>query len=224
VKKTMLKKALMLLMALALFAIPASAAVFENYSSWWGTTATSQTVYPNLYGPSQCIDFNVRIVDSNAAASIHRLTLDFNVGTDTNRTFVSDLNLSSANCVFKTSNVWSTPGAICKINYCFANGTKIASGTYAIDVNAWNIMLPGNKDYNARSVLVLTIDNRFIDPATQSMVNIIPIVLAAMLVIVALLGAFNYIPGKAVMVIIPALVATLIALIVLTQLLIVMLG
>lgn len=221
----MLKKALMLLIALALFAMPASAGVFDVNARWWGTTSKTLTVYPNLYGENQCIDFNITVDDSNAAAAIHRLTLDFNVGIDKNRTFVRDFNLSSINCDFTTAaNNWANPGAECKINYCFASGEKIANGTYAIDVNAWNIMRPGNRDYNARDVLTLTIDNRYIDSATQSMVNIIPIVLAAMIVIVALLGAFNYIPGKAVMVIIPALVATLIAIIVLTQLLVVMLG
>lgn len=226
----MLKKGLLVLALLALFSATASAKVFDVNAAWYGTPNTysspntTKTVYPNLYGSDQCIDFNVVVTDSNGLVAIHRLTLDFNVGTDRNQTFVSDYNLSSTNCTFVTENDWDAPNAQCKVNYCFATGTKIPNGTYTIDVNVWNVTLQGVKDYNAQAFLTLTVNNRYIDSATESMLNILPIVLAAVLMVVAIMGALGYVPGKAVLVVLPALVVVIIIILVFTQFLLVLKG
>lgn len=223
----MLKQLFLTAMLLAVFAGSAFAAstppqVFDvNVVS----PASGLTYYPNLKTEDKCIDFNIQVFDTNAAAPIHRLNIDFNTlkAGDSNRFMFTDLNLSSANCSFHgVTNNWG-PGADCHVKYCF-NGVKIPNGTYALDVNVAGYSSAGSRDTNARQVLTFTVDNRFIDSTTQAMLNLLPIAMALVVILFVVLGMMGIVGMDMVTKVLPMALAAIVGIIILTQVLQIMLG
>lgn len=223
----MLKQLFLTAMLLTVFSFGAFAAstppqVFDvNVVS----PASGLTYYPNLVDSQKCIDFNIQVFDTNAAAPTHLLNIDFNTlkAGDSNRFMFTDLNLSSANCSFHgVTNNWG-PGADCHVKYCF-NGVKIPNGTYALDVNVANYTPQGVRDYNARQVLTFTVNNRFIDGSTEAMLNLLPIAMALVVILFVVLGMMGIVGMDMVTKVVPMALAAIVGIIILLQVVKILLG
>ncbi len=210
------KKVLVIALMVTLFAGFANAITSITVA----VPAANELFLPNL--GERFIDFNFRIVDSNSLNSIHRITVDFNVGTDTNYAIFTDLNLSSTNCDFSVAEVWTTPGVNCKIRFVFPSGVRqITTGTHVLDFNVHSYTQLdgplGIEDGNA--VVTFRVDNRFVDTSVEALLNIMPLVLiAAMLVGIVLLG-LGAIGGKTMIIIVVGAIVSIIAVIVLSGIL-----
>jgi hypothetical protein len=187
---------------------------------------TGAVFYPNLYESHKCVDINFQVFDDNAGSSIHYVNVyyDLNInGTDGNVFMATDLNLSPANCSFHggTSVNFAT-GADCHFKYCFSSNQQ-RNGTFALDVNAAN-KTNGVRDLNAQQVLSFTIDNRYISSSTEAIVNVVPIVLVAAILIACALGLTGVISTGIIMVLVPVLIGVLVMLMIFQPVLLAMLG
>ena len=145
-----------------------------------------QTFFP-ITENQRSMDINITVTDDNSAATIHTATIQFAIG-DTNTIIVEDLNLDSTEvsgeCVFATSNDWSSPGADCVIRYTFPRtGTIIPTGTYALDVNVFSLTPNGLTETAFDSgVNTFSIDNRLVSASVLAILTLSTLILAAILI------------------------------------------
>jgi len=175
------------------------------------TPTSGQMFYPNIGDPY--MDINIQVIDDNALNSIHTVTADYNLvqhGFDVNRTMATDLNLSSANCVFATINDWSTPGATCKFRFTFPN-PRPPTGNYSLDVNVVGSLVYANGHQYDHATTPFSIDNRFVSAATEALMNIIPIVLIAAVLVGLVLVGFGAMSGKTLLILAVGAIVAVIA-------------
>ena len=215
------KKILVMALLLTLFAGLANAAVTIPSVT---VPAANEIFYPNMGDRIVVLDFNV--IDTNTLNSIHTVTIDFNITGDTNKSIAADANLSSDNCTFTTSNVWTTPGANCHIRYTFPSGSlEVPTGTFVMDFNAVGYthydgaVEGGGYEGDANALVVFSVDNRFVNSSVEALLNIIPIVLIAAVLVGIVLMGFGVISGKTVLILAIGAVVSIIAVIVLSGIL-----
>lgn len=207
------KKYLMAILMVVMFAGLANAAITVTIVK----PTENQAFFPNL-DDTRFMDINFTVVDNNADIPIHTTTIQFAIG-DTNRIISNDVNLSSSNCSFKTDQIWTTPGASCLIKYTFPTtiGGTIPTGSYVLDVNVVAKATGSGLEIAHNSgVTTFSIDNRFVNTAVEALLNILPIILiASMLVGIVLLG-FGAIDGRTMLIIAVGAVVSIIAVMVLS--------
>jgi len=213
----MWKKLFMLSMVLIAMAGTVSAAVTLTVN----TPTANQLFRPNLDGTTY-MDINVTFVDSVATNDIHELGIQFSTGdgnvwitSDSNTDYVgSDLNMSSSNCTFATSNVWTTPGADCVIRYTLPTNPQLPSGTYVLDINgsAYTTEMTAS----TTAIRVFRIDNRWVTSAVEALLLIVPIVLIAALVVGIVLVGFGVVSGQTILILAVGAIVSIIAVVVLS--------
>lgn len=186
--------------------------------------ATGRLIRPNFDG-IKYIDFNVTYIDDDELNAIHELGIRYTVA-DTNVYMTSDsnsekpgsdINLSTDNCSFVTANVWTTPGADCIIRYTLPTSPQIPTGTYVIDFNGTSYSAAaGMFEANDLAAITLSFDNRFIDSAVEALLNLLPVILIAGVVIGIILVGFGAISPKTLLMITVAAVVTIIIVVVLS--------
>lgn len=218
------KKVLITALILVLFAGLANAAITVTVT----TPAANQIYYPNVIDGDEYVSIVLAITDDTAANPRHSVAIQYDP-TDGNRwitpdentltTWENDLNLSSSNCTFTgVTDVWTT-GATCTINYLIPTTTQIPTGTYIMDVNVVAWTNGGAVNGEIGSVRVFGLDNRYISASVEALLNILPVVLiAAMLIGVVLLG-FGAISSRTLLVIVVGAVVSIIAVVVLSGIL-----
>lgn len=181
----------------------------------------ARTYTPNLTDADKCFDVNVTIVDANAADTTFIANIYYNYG-DNNTFIASDLNLDSGECSFATANVWTTPGADCVVRYCWSTHSP-PSGTYVFDFNV-HVPVSDVNNYHGQGIQVVGLDNRYVSTAIGSLLQAIPIVLVAAILIVVVLGLTGVLSPMVVMGLLPTLVILLIALTIIARLLLTLEG
>ncbi len=128
------------------------------------------------------MDINFTVVDNNAAASIHTVTIQFGTN-DTNTVITTDQNIGVNECKFQTAETWTTPGADCIIRYTFPRtGTIIATGTYVLDANVASVTSQGEVTADGVGVTTFGMDNRLVSPSVLAILVLSTLILAAMLI------------------------------------------
>ena len=154
-----------------------------------------QTFFPVTQN-QRFMDINMTVVDNNAANPIHTVIIQFDRG-DVNVVISQDRNLDSAECVFATSNVWTTPGADCIVRYTFPRtGTIIPTGTYVLDVNVTAIDTLGETTNDGTGVNTFSINNRLVSESVLTILTLSTLILAAIFVISIALFLGNVIDGN----------------------------
>ena len=154
-----------------------------------------QTFFP-VTANERFMDINITVVDNNAANPIHTAIIQFDRG-DVNVVISQDRNLDSGECVFKTSNVWTTPGADCVIRYTFPRtGTIIPTGTYVLDANVTAIDVLGAAGNDGTGINTFSIDNRLVSASVLAILTLSTLILAAIFIISIALFLGNVIDGN----------------------------
>ncbi len=157
-----------------------------------------QTFFPVTQN-QRFMDINFTVVDDNAVAPIHTVIIQFNPRNgDANVAVATDVNLSSSNCVFATSNVWTTPGADCVIRYTFPRtGTIIGTNpTYVLDVNVASVNSANTAMADGTGVNTFGINNRLVSTNVLAILTLSTIILAAIFIISIALFLGNVIDGQ----------------------------
>ena len=182
-----------------------------------------QMFRPNLDG-TVYVDLNITFVDAadvDQLNSVHELGIQFAtadgnvwITTDSNSAKQgTDLNMSSSNCTFATSNVWTT-GADCIIRYTFPTNPQLGSGTYVLDINGSSYNVSGDINGTTTTIRVFNIDNRWINASTEALLNVVPIVLIAAVLVGVVLMGFGMIGGRTLLVIVVGAIVSIIAVVV----------
>jgi len=201
---------LILLMAMA----AASATVTVTINS----PATGTTFQPNLTWDDRCIDINFTVVDDNANGSpMHTLNLfyDYNQN-DANTYMAADVNLDSGECKFGSQGdyVWSTPGADCVVNYCWSTHSPPSGAGYLLDANVSSDDSAGAYNDGAEGLISFNLYNRYISTAVEALVNTAPIVLAGAIIVTIVLSLLGVVSPRTVIILLPALIIVLVALLI----------
>jgi len=216
------KKILILAMVLIAMVGTANAAVTVTVN----TPTANQLFRPNLDGTTY-VDLNITFIDSVSTNGEHELGITFAtpdgnvwVTSDSNtaRPGGTDQNMSSTECSFATANVWTTPGADCIIRYTFPTNPQLATGNYVLDVNG-TAYTNGQTTAEGLAIQTFRIDNRFVDTSTETMLNILPVILIAALLIGIVLAGFGKLGGNTVLMLAIGAVVSIIAVVVLTLIL-----
>lgn len=205
-KKILIPVLLLMVMA------SASAALTNTMNEPSGNTYT-----PNM--GTDYIDITFTVIDSVNTIPIHTAiiqyaTADGNVViTDTNAMVLADTNLSSTNCTFTTANLWTTPGAKCTVRYYLPTGNnQLPSQMYVMDVNVVGFGIGAAQTTgDATAIGVFYIDNRYVSNAVEGLLNILPIVLIAALIISIVLAMAGILEPKTVLIIAVGAVIAVIA-------------
>lgn len=173
---------------------------------------------PNLVSSDQVVVFDFNVVDSNIGGSVHIATLMYDFG-DGNTFVFQDRNLSTSNCSFLADDIWSTNGgAHCKFTYRWRTHSPVTANNYAFDLNvsSGNVTTGNEVTVIGQDLITLSIDNRFIDSSTETMLNVISIVLMAAVLVVAALALVGKITGTTVLVTAVMAMTAVIVIVVLT--------
>lgn len=198
-----------------LLASTASAAITVQINNS-DINAGTAVYYPNLSDADKCVDLNITVWDTNAANTIHRWTLVYTF-RDANVAILNDENIGTGECSFVTDDNWSA-GADCVQTYCWSSNNQLTSGTYPLffEVDGGNSGVLGSEVGGATQNV--TLDFRFVSTAISALLQAIPIVLVAAIIIVAVLGLTGVVSPRTVVVLLPSLILVLIALIVVGRL------
>jgi len=190
-------------MALFLFIAGASAAVTTTTVF----PADGETIYPNQGGVDD-IDFTFTVADTVATNGQHTATIKFwpTGSTDANTTVVADVNLGADIC---TDGTFSAVATTCIYKYTLPTGANaIGTNTYTLDVNVAAFASTGGATTaNDNDITSMTIDNRFVDTSVEALMNIVPVLLAAIIlvgIVLAYLGKLT--PEVALMLAISAVI------------------
>lgn len=213
-----------------IFLVMAMASVNATLTVSTGVPASGQTFYPNLVQSDKCVDINFLVTDDNAQAPIKTVTIFYNY-KDGNTYVVTDLNLSVNTGGYCVGDVDWSAGAACKVNYCWADD-KPANGGRVLDINVSaghdaNVATGSTKISryaSTESLTNFTIDNRYISTSVQGLVNTIPLVLVGIILAVIAAALLGYVGPKIAMVLLPGLIITLIALVVIAQFVLTLVG
>lgn len=213
------KKIIILAMVLIAMVGTASATVTLTLNA----PTAGQVFRPNLDG-TKYMDLNITYLDDIEENSIHELGIQFEtadgnvwITTDSNTEKLgTDLNMSSSNCTFATADVWTTPGADCIIRYTFPTNPQLPTRGYVLDINGSSYVNDLND--TGAAIGTFSINNRWINSSTEALLNIIPVVLIAAVLVGVILMGFGTIGGKTLLVIIVGAIVSIIAVIVYTGL------
>jgi len=196
-------------MALFLFIAGASAAVTTTTVF----PADGETIFPNQ-GVND-IDFTFTVVDTVATNGQHTATIKFwpTGSTDANTIVVADVNLGANIC---TDGNFSDIADTCIYKYVLPTGTNaIGTNTYTLDVNVAAFASTGGATTaNDNDITSMIIDNRFVSAAVEALMNILPVILiAALLVGIVLLFGGN-LSAQSLLVIVVGAIVSIIAVLV----------
>ncbi len=145
-------------------------------------TPTAGQVFFPVTQNERFMDVNITVVDGTATNSIHTATIQFDTA-DGNVLIANDLNLSTADCVFHVSEVWTTPGVDCVVRHTFPRtGTTLATDTYVLDVNVTSFAA-GENESEGIAITTFGIDNRLVSGNVLTILNLSTLILAGILIL-----------------------------------------
>ncbi len=175
-----------------------------------------QTFFP-VINNERFMDINLTIVDSNAANPVHTATIQFDRG-DVNIFVSTDQNLGSDECEFKTSNVWTTPGADCIIRFTFPRtGTILPTRNYVLDVNVVAVDVLGDNNAEGLGINTFGINNRLVSTNVMAILTLSTLILAAIFIISIALFLGNVIDGNMMVLIAVAGIGAVIGIILVSE-------
>ena len=188
-------------------------------------TLTAVEPTGNIYTPNMgtdYIDVRFTVVDDNGSVPIHKATIQF-AKADGNVLIANDTNLSTSNCAFTTANLWTTPGATCTIRYILPTGNnQLPTRGYVIDYNVTGYTAAATVSWHfveATTINTFSIDNRYVSNSVEGLLNILPIVLIAALVVSIVLAMAGILEPKTVIYIAIGGVISIIAVIIMAAIL-----
>ena len=184
--------------------------------------ATGTGYAPNLFEADKCFDWDFNVLDTNSGAAVHTVSIQYSYG-DNNTFVIRDSNLGINYCTWGGSSTpasWATlGGARCVIpNYCWATHDPV-TGPYSalVDVNSYGLSIL-DQDADGNTHIKFSLDNRYISSSVEALVNVVPLVLVAAMIILVTMGLMGWVSPRTVIILLPGMIIVLISLLVIATL------